>query len=347
MTEITDIQITAHQGLDNVHIIGKKGKWEVATLKNDQQILQILGWSFPSEYVKQDPSINIPQKAIDPNQACIGLIHGDLHDPESPYAPIDENNLKSSPVNAWIIGHIHKPEEVNSSEPNIHYPGSPQALSPKETGEHGVLMMEMSEDKSIQTERIPLSPVRYGPISVYLSQTYDEENVRQKLIQELENDVSKKSQTKNPPEHLIYDMILEGEHPQPEKAKEWAEGILEWDDHEIQAGISTKVRKVRSELMPSIENMEEWAKERSPAGKLAETILKLERGEDSPFIEEVINKWQEQQIKALKSETYRPLYNTSRVSEASKQEAIKIILKESKKLLRKFQIQQTQNDSTA
>lgn len=331
-------QLFEHQEHENVHLLGRGGEWELLSLDQEEGSPQILGWSFPDLSYDRDPSAEIPRKEIDPSRPCIGLLHGDIHSKESRYAPIDVANLKEGPADAWILGHIHKPEEVNPSAPSVHYPGSPQALSPKETGEHGVLMVEVGDDKGIDVERIPLSPVRYERLKVDLSQAPEEGKVRDRLTDVLFDDASEKGEGDEALGRLVYDLLLVGEHPRPEKAREWAEGIVEDHAPEVRSGLKAKIRKVHSELMPAIEDLEGWAQERSPAGKLAETILKLEQEENTEFIDQVISKWQARQKSAMKSETYSPLQKRE-LSEASRQEAARYILSECKRLLRQFQMQ--------
>lgn len=331
-------QLIGHQEHPNVQLLGKDGHWEHTSLQKDGHSLQILGWSFPSEHHRKDPSSNISREGLDPNNPCIGLLHGDSFDAESPYAPIDTGNLKSGPAQAWILGHIHKPEAIHDSDPLIQYPGSPQALSPKETGEHGVLMINVQDDRRVELERIPLSPVRYEQLEVDLSESAEEEKVRQTLTAAVIEDAEAKAQDPGAPDQLIHDLILTGEHPRPENAEQWAEGMSRDFQHEVQ-GVKVKVRKVRSRLRPAIGDLEEWAKESSPAGKLAALVLKLQRGESDPFIEEMLRQWKEKQQRSLRHSTYLPLAEKERIEEATDEETRAYLLQEAEELLREFQVQ--------
>ena len=133
------------------------------------QTIQFTGWSFPNQFVQESPLMSFTIENLDPNLTTIGFFHGDAFSKESRYGPFDASQLLNKQVDAWIIGHIHKPLNLRDSDPIIWYPGSPHALSPKETGNHGPLLLTVQNPHEISVRQVPLSPVRYETINADIS----------------------------------------------------------------------------------------------------------------------------------------------------------------------------------
>ena len=127
-------QIAGNNKFQFVHVLGLNGHWEIQTFEKNKEKVQFVGWSFPNLHVTQDPTLTLSGTGIDPNFPVIGLLHGDVGNMESKYGPITLNNLMNAPVNFWILGHIHKPQQLNVNTPQIWYPGSPHAMSAKSLG---------------------------------------------------------------------------------------------------------------------------------------------------------------------------------------------------------------------
>src|SRR5699024_2494987 len=122
----------------HVHLLGENGQWEARTIETKSGPIQFLGWSFPQQYIHEDPLLKLASFEIPLNDdPTIGILHGALNAPESKYAPIEMNRLMGKNVNAWVLGHIHKPVIHHENSPLIFYSGSPHALSPKEHVTHG------------------------------------------------------------------------------------------------------------------------------------------------------------------------------------------------------------------
>lgn len=62
--------------------------------------------------------------------------------------PIDRNRLKNAGFDYVALGHIHKPEMISK---RMAYCGSPEPLDKTETGEHGVIIGEITK----KTEEVP------------------------------------------------------------------------------------------------------------------------------------------------------------------------------------------------
>lgn len=164
-------------------LLGKHGCWERFTFQVDgEPKLCIDGWSFPREHVTTSPLESYVCEDAG-GLPVIGLVHGDLGQPTSRYAPLDKRALLANPVDAWVLGHIHaKRLEQGDAQPWILYPGSPQALDPGETGEHGAWLLEVTRGRVGIPAFVPLSTVFYGPCSVDVSGAQDPGELQSMVI---------------------------------------------------------------------------------------------------------------------------------------------------------------------
>ena len=154
---------------DCFKVIGKGGKWERYTHAVDEvPLLHVDGWSFPERYYAGDPLESYPNKTLESHDIpVLGIVHGDLGNPKSPYAPINKSQIESSVVSGWHLGHIHKSQLIKSeSHPWVLYPGSPQALDPGETGDHGVWITEISKGGFSFPQFYPISTIIYDQLEI-------------------------------------------------------------------------------------------------------------------------------------------------------------------------------------
>jgi len=336
-------QLVDSQKYENIHLLGANGIWEMKEFSKNDEKIQFLGWSFPKRHVSEDPFLEFEASKIDPNITTIGLLHGEVGVLDSKYAPIDLNSFMYHPVQAWILGHIHKPQILNKSEPIVYYPGSPHALSAKEDGIHGPILLTIRSQKDIQIEHIPLSPVRYESLSIDITDKTDEASVRDAVTSKLLEDAQSKIMELDKVHFLIYDITLKGQHSKIRDLEAWVSPIIDDYEQEIDA-TETKVyvRKILVDVQPKVENMEELAQESSPAGVLAETILALQKGETTDFADSLLKEWKPVRDSIQQSGTYLALRTTDRFEIDSDQESQQYILSECNRILTKLIEQQNQ-----
>jgi len=279
--------VISEQLASHVHILGAAGKWQTDVFSKNGIDLQLVGWSFPSQHHRQDPLSSFSREQLNSALPTIGLLHGEVGSPESPYAPLEVSRLQAAGVGLWVLGHIHKPGNWEGPGCDIWYPGSPQALSPKEQGVHGPLLIEVRGKNDIQTKQIPLSPVRYEMLSVTLDESQE---FRTAALPAFETFSASEDFAAQGVEQLVIDLELNGER----------ENITEVDDaaREMAAGlnlnlngVSLSVRKVINNLVPAVSNIAELAQQSSPAGLLAQSILALENNTKTPLLDRMEQEW--------------------------------------------------------
>ncbi|MEJ2679201.1 MAG: DNA repair exonuclease, partial [Gemmatimonadota bacterium] len=187
--------VAAEVGDGHLTVLGRGGAWERWTLKGQdgEPRLHVDGWSFPDQHWHDDPTMDYDPAAFGapggardsapgsvggqapggmPGGAhgdvpVLGLVHGDLDQPASPYAPLATSRLRSLDVAAWVLGHIHTPSlREDPAGPSILYPGSVQALKAGERGPHGAWLLELEPGRRPAFRPVALSGVRYDRVDV-------------------------------------------------------------------------------------------------------------------------------------------------------------------------------------
>lgn len=299
-------EIIASEKYENVHLLGQNGSWEVKTLEKNGQKLQFTGWSFPERYYNSDPLLDFDSSLIDPNIPCIGLVHGDVDSADLSYAPIAANSFLHKPVQAWIVGHIHKPWIINQSDPVVQYPGSPHAMSAKESGIHGALLLEIADDSQIAIEQVKMSPVRYKHKLIDISEAADEGIFRKLVTSKLHTAANDMLIDLGEVSYLVFDVTLTGEHPRINEVEKWVSTVSDYD-RSLDNGTRVSVRKLNVNLRPKVDNLEELAREPSPAGMLAGTILSIQKDEKNEFLTELIQDWKHNREDLNRANVYQPL----------------------------------------
>ncbi|HUX08817.1 MAG TPA: DNA repair exonuclease [Acidobacteriota bacterium] len=92
------------------------------------------------------------------------------------YNPISREDLVNCGADYCALGHYHRADDVLSDKRGLRaaYPGSPEPLRYRHTGEHGVLLLEIEPDGGpISVERINTQRRRYHSFEIDLSDCAD------------------------------------------------------------------------------------------------------------------------------------------------------------------------------
>ncbi len=261
-----------------VHLLGRGGRWELWPVPGDGPPVDIVGWSFPGREARDDPTRDPSfQAAVGgrrPGALLVGLVHGDLDEPASHHAPLDRRRLEELPPDAWLLGHIHRPDPLQGPRP-MGYLGSAAALDPGEPGPHGPweLTLEAGEPA---LRHVPLAPVRYERIEVTVADAADADAVWDAVHaaarQALEGPLAAAPAR---PEAVLLRVRLRGT-----LANRTAGGGLSAGRGQFfeVAGIPCAVEHLEDLTRPPVD-LERLAAEPSPAGEVARLILELQTGE--------------------------------------------------------------------
>jgi DNA repair exonuclease SbcCD nuclease subunit len=148
-------------------LLGRAGRFEALDLHTrDGAGLRIWGWSFPSAHHTQDPlsGLAAARAAAGPCRSLeVGLLHCDLDQAHSRYAPVPRRALEATGLAAWFLGHVHQPSlcSLGPGRPWIGYLGSLIGLDPGEHGPRGPWWVEARAGQALRVEHLPQGALRY------------------------------------------------------------------------------------------------------------------------------------------------------------------------------------------
>ena len=336
--------IIKNKKYDHVHLLGQNGKWESVTIQNDKGNLQLVGWSFPNQYVREDPLIQLKtaELDLDPNIPTIGILHGELFNQNSRYAPIEISNLTTDSVDAWVLGHIHKPQIQSVNNPLIFYSGSPHALSSKEPGAHGPFLLTVESRDNITTEQISLSPIRYEMLEIDISDVNDESEFRNLVTRVMSDDVQNKVEELEPVTRIVYDIVLTGENAILSEIDNWSQQVDQFEQEMLPEKVVT-IRVIENQADARVENLEELAGQPTPPGILAKAILDIKTGKHSEFLDDLITRFKNNLNNVNASKTYQPLRTYEELYSGSVDDAQEFLMRECQQLLGELLLQKEES----
>lgn len=145
---------------EGFHLLGAGGTWSSHLVRGGASLpIRIVGWSFPDRHHATSP-LDSPPPAPQAAEVTVGLLHADLEDPSSRYAPVTAGALRAVGYSRWFLGHIHRPDPV-ATDGSPMYLGSLTPLDPSETGIHGPVLAGLDARGKWTASRLPLAPLRW------------------------------------------------------------------------------------------------------------------------------------------------------------------------------------------
>ncbi|MBK7189108.1 MAG: metallophosphoesterase [bacterium] len=143
-----------------ITLLGAGGTWSAFDLAPAGRApVRLVGWSFPAPHWEASP-LQTPPPPAAPGLVTLGLLHGDLDVPGSRYAPVAGAGLMATGYTAWLLGHVHRPDEP-PVDGRPFYLGSLTGLDPTETGRHGPVLARIGGDGRLELQRLPLAPLAW------------------------------------------------------------------------------------------------------------------------------------------------------------------------------------------
>ncbi len=156
-------------------LLGRGGRWERQEITGKSgEIVDLVGWSFPRVQVPDSPlgSFDLERR---PGIPTLGVLHGDLGAATSVYAPLRRSELEAAQVDAWFLGHIHGPDDLDVTRP-IGYLGSLVGLDAGEPGLHGPWHVSVGSGGIQGVEQVKIAPLRWEALEADTSAiTQDQE----------------------------------------------------------------------------------------------------------------------------------------------------------------------------
>lgn len=157
-----------------VHRFGTDAVEAVPIIRDGREIARIHGRSYPRPAVTENYAAGF---RADPDVPfSIGLLHanvGNRPDHDN-YAPCSVDDLRSSGMDYWALGHIHQPGQV-IADPPTYYCGIPQGRDPGELGARGCYLVDVDASRRVSSRFVATDVVRWHPIELDIADVADDE----------------------------------------------------------------------------------------------------------------------------------------------------------------------------
>ncbi|MBE0416687.1 MAG: DNA repair exonuclease [Coriobacteriia bacterium] len=154
---------------ENVHYFASGAVERMAFPSENDPSCVLYGRSFGR--ARETANLAREFRKADGDPFAIGVLHANVggNQQYEPYAPCSLDDLLSTGMDYWALGHIHQ-HQVLALEPPVVYPGSPQGLDPNEAGEHGCVVVTVGS-AGVSTEFVETGRIAWDRRSVDLADT--------------------------------------------------------------------------------------------------------------------------------------------------------------------------------
>lgn len=259
-------------------LLGRDGQWQSQQLEGaDGYRVDILGWSFPRQRVTHSPlAAGLPARG---DHYTIGLLHCDRDQSGSHYAPVTSGELESAGVDAWLLGHIHKPDALSGPRPK-GYLGSITGLSPKDTGARGPWLLDLpASDEEVHIEQLALAPLRWEEIEILLDGLEQAGDIHSLIIRALRERHEAITTHGGSPRAVGCRLLLRGRTDLRREIEQELHQTDPGSDIQRFGDVFWFIHDWRLQAAPALD-LEELARSSDPAGLLARKLLILQAGEN-------------------------------------------------------------------
>jgi len=310
--------------LDGFHLLGQGGTWDAVELsgQNEEEAARFVGWSFPQATEHASPLGDLALSETD--GPTVGVLHCEVGSGEGQYAPVRRDALARAPVDAWLLGHIHAPDEHREGGQLQLYPGSLQPLDPGEPGVHGAWLIEVAPEE-ITAEKLPLASLRYKEFALDVTDLDAEEEIETQVLQSLRDDLADLSDRWPELSHVAYRLAFEGRTNLHREIEETAGQMTRSLQPEVD-GTTATIEAFELETRPDYD-LEELAQGDDPPGVLAQLLLKLGDGDvDDTRVRALLRRASKATSKVHESSRYEPLRHDSETREPPDRERLRSML---------------------
>ena len=264
--------IASSLNMPGFRLLGQDGNWECV---EDPSGLITLGKSYVGGKVDVNPLNGFPELTRD-HRPVLALLHSSLSSNTDAYAPVSADELKSHTGVIWVVGHVHQTPIIdNQPSFKIIIPGSPQALSPKETGMHGVYIAELDSDGISTLEQAPISSIRYENVNVSLDGVENELEIPKRVRDSVASFRTAAFSDDRHLSMLSLRVTFTGRTRLHGSIRAISKDLAR--DDSIDLGDEVRIEKLRIETGPLMD-IESLAKADDVPGRLASIILAIDSG---------------------------------------------------------------------
>lgn len=161
-------------------LLGAQGSWECRDIEVGGERVALWGWSFTSDRARESPLAGV---AFERRPGLnIGILHADRDQPGSAYAPVGSSELEAAGFDAWLLGHIHKPDDLAPPNPS-GYLGSVAGTDPGEPGPRGPWLLTVEAGRIAGMEQWRLAPLRWERLEVDAAGIEEPTEIQERLLE--------------------------------------------------------------------------------------------------------------------------------------------------------------------
>lgn len=316
-------ELVSNLGNHDLYLLGKNGQWESAFFhKNEKPGIQLVGWSYPSRHVHNNPVEDFDLSIRD-DIPTLGVLHTEWDKPNSPYASVTSRDLERTGVRSWFLGHSHQPDVYDQPQLFALNPGSPQPLDLSEQGVHGPWIVDVDKEGIQEARQLPLSNLRYASLDIDVSDFTRVEQTPAAFYEQTKELVEEAHPSL---ELLLARVNLTGRSPIYREVEARSHQMAEDLTRELDK-ISVAVISINNNIRPPID-LEEISKGRNPASVLAQLLLDLEAGKKEGLPNDLLEQATEAMEGAYFSNAYRDLRSKEGVDPPGRQDAVQVLGKQ-------------------
>ncbi|MBY6205005.1 metallophosphoesterase [Halomonas denitrificans] len=253
--------------VDGLELIGRGGRWESVALSAGS----VIGWSFPSRRVTRSPLAEWTE--ADGARPRIGLLHCDRDQANSAHAPVTSRQLERAGLDAWLLGHIHKPDLGDDPDRPSGYLGSISALRATETGVRGPWLIDV-EERQVSARQLALAPLAYEAQDIDVGALDHADALDALILAEGRRTVARRAERDALPDALGLRIRLVGEHAEASALTATVRALLDASPVFEERGCRVFIDRLDAAFAPPLD-LDTLAQEASPAGLLARDLRLL------------------------------------------------------------------------
>lgn len=281
--------------ITDFRLLGVQGTWEHTTIGG----IHLVGWSFPVQHVEKSPfqTSPLPDRPQD-GKPILGVLHCDLDQTGSRYAPVTRAELDRTGYQGWFLGHIHKPADLHTP-PHQGYLGSLMGLDIGENGAHGPWLVRSHPGK-LEVEQVMLSPLRWEKVPVPVDPLKEGDEFSAILTSSANVHVESIAEGLGQTRAVGLRITLEGRTKQHRRIRQQ---VLSGEHKDLVIPYGETccfIESVIDHSRPDL-NLEVIARTNDPAGILARHLLNLQQG-NADLIRDVLPQ--------LRDVTSNPVYSS-------------------------------------
>ncbi len=149
----------------NVHFFSAEHVERFEVVRDGESVAAVYGRSFAR--AAESSNLALGYRRAPGDAIAIGVLHANVggNRDYDAYAPANLDDLRTSGMDYWALGHIHK-QAILSQNPWVVYSGSPQGLNPKETGPHGCFVVEIAAGGSVTLTHVETAPIAWAQVAL-------------------------------------------------------------------------------------------------------------------------------------------------------------------------------------